>query len=70
MNQEFDEEVIDRMNFFRVMCSCGGKANELYQKFGLIYGQTRQFGSTGENKIKVKIKDKNKWLWAKIEYGF
>jgi len=76
MNKENgDVEIIDRLTFFNAIRDAK-KLNEnfdwqstfeVYKIFGLIYGQTE---GSGIKNIKVKISNKEKWLWAKIKYGF
>jgi hypothetical protein len=72
---KYIEDTADRANFHIAINLNKKLYNELeplttkqiYNDFGIVFGQT-----THDNQLdilKVKIKDKEKWLWAKLKYN-
>lgn len=81
MNKENNEDIVDRQTFYNAIVDEKKEINiscpesdiaatcEVYYKFGLVYGETKGLSPFSNKRLTVKIKDKNKWLWAKIKYG-
>ena len=68
MSDEFFDHV-DRLKFRDVLDNSYYKSTEkAYKDFGLVYGQT-VYGDAVKDTLKVKVKNKQKWIWAKMKFS-
>lgn len=76
MNPDEDIHIVDRNNFnFALLSATLNYKNyttkQIYETFGLAYGQTTGISNVGLkiDILKVKVKDRKKWLWTKLKYN-